>query len=338
MNLKIEKNIPLCEHTTLKVGGVADSFVEVKSEEDVRHALQFAEQTKAHVLILGGGSNLLVKDTGFRGLVIKNSLCGLEYSESNNSVALVCGAGEVWDDVVQDSVDKGYWGLENLSAIPGKVGATPVQNVGAYGVEVSSLITSVSAINIKTLELKEFSNDECLFGYRDSYFKTKEGRDWIITSVTFKLSKNLNPQLSYASLKTLPKEVTNSPSEIRKEIVKIRSAKFPDLKVVGTAGSFFKNPIIKNTLANELKEKYPELPCYEAGENLTKVSLGWILDNVCNLKAFCRGGVCLYKNQALVLVNESATSAEKIDEFADFVAQQVEQKTGIKIEREVSSV
>jgi len=310
-------------------------FVEVETEEELKEALSFALAKKVPPLIIGGGSNLLISDSGYAGLVIKNSLKGIEYLPQDDEVFLISFAGENWDRLVADSVDKDYWGLENLSAIPGTVGATPVQNVGAYGVDVSELIVRLEAININDLTKKEFSKAECEFGYRESFFKSEEGRYWVITKVTYKLSKKPNPRLTYSPLDNLSKESINSPKEIREEVMKIRGNKFPDLSQVGTAGSFFKNPIIGKTEALALKKQYPDLPTYEVSETEVKLSLGWLLDYVCDLRGHCENGVCLYDKQALVLVNHSATSATVLDEFAKKVAKVVFLKTGIEIEREV---
>lgn len=338
MNLKIEKDVLLSKHTTLHVGGVADFFVEVKDKDELVEALLFAKQMTVPLFVLGGGSNVLVRDDGCRGLVIKNSTKGISYTVHGDSVYVSSKSGEILDELVADTVAKNYWGLENLSSIPGTVGATPIQNVGAYGVEVSSLITEVSAINIETEEVKIFSNADCQFSYRNSFFKTPAGRKWIITEVVYKLSMLKNPQLNYGSLKDLSSAKKITLEEIRKEIIKIRSTKFPNYNKVGTAGSFFKNPIIPNEQFITLQAKYPDLPGYYVDENTTKISLGWILDNVCELRGFCRDGVCLYKEQALVLVNETAKKSSTINNFADYIAEQVREKTGIVIAREVTDV
>lgn len=338
MKLNIEKNISLADHTTLKVGGVADHFVEVSSVEELKEVLEFAKQTPAPPLILGGGSNILVSDEGYRGLVIKNSITGRSFEKTGDVVSLTCGAGEMLDEVVSDTVLQDLWGMENLSSIPGTIGATPIQNVGAYGVEVSSLITKVIAINIETLKEKIFTNDDCRFSYRDSFFKTDEGRKWVVTQVVFKLSTKPNPQLDYKDLQQLREIKEITPATIRSAVKEIRLQKFPDWKVVGTAGSFFKNPIISKGSFEELRSKYPEIKGYSLDGNKIKVSLGWILDNVCGLRGYCIEGVCLYEKQALVLVNMSAKKAKTIDEFVEYVVAEVKKKTGIEIEREVRSV
>jgi len=239
--------------------------------------------------------------------------------------------------LVQYAVDKNYWGLENLSAIPGTVGATPIQNVGAYGVEVADLITEVSALNKETGEVKNFSNKECQFAYRDSFFKTLKGKEWIITEVVFKLSLNKSPKLDYGSLKDLKYIPSLTPAKIRDEVIKIRSGKFPNWREVGTAGSFFKNPIIETKAFVQLQSKYPEIVGHAVDESMTKVSLGWVLDKICGLRGYQKNGVCLYQEQALVLINQSAKDASAINDFAEEIKAIVKAKTGILIEREVSS-
>ena len=230
------------------------------------------------------------------------------------------------------------WGLENLSSIPGTIGATPVQNVGAYGVEVADLIETVNAVHIDSLEKKIFSKAECGFGYRDSFFKTPAGKKWCVTSVTYALSTVPKPVLHYKDLATLQTENETDQNKIREHVAKVRSEKFPDWNIVGTAGSFFKNPIIKKELFIELQKTYEDIPGHENEFGDVKVSLGWILDKVCNLKGFTKGRVGLYQNQALVLVTEIGATAKEVDLFVDEIKKLVAEKTNIKIEREVLTV
>jgi UDP-N-acetylmuramate dehydrogenase len=337
MSSRVEQNVFLSTHTTLKVGGSADYFVVVNNLAELKEALLFSQKTKVPLAILGGGSNVLVGDEGYRGLVIKNHLTGISDTVHGDNVYIKTGSGETLDDLVQYAVDKNYWGLENLSAIPGTVGATPIQNVGAYGVEVADLITEVSALNKETGEVKNFSNKECQFAYRDSFFKTLKGKEWIITEVVFKLSLNKSPKLDYGSLKDLKYIPSLTPAKIRDEVIKIRSGKFPNWREVGTAGSFFKNPIIETKAFVQLQSKYPEIVGHAVDESMTKVSLGWVLDKICGLRGYQKNGVCLYQEQALVLINQSAKDASAINDFAEEIKAIVKAKTGILIEREVSS-
>jgi len=336
--MKILEQVPLAPYTTLGVGGAAQYLVEITSAEELEDAQRFAVQHNLTPLVLGSGSNVLISDAGFAGLVIVNKITGRSYRETDTGIVISeIGAGESLDEIVADTVTRGYWGLENLSHIPGTIGATPVQNVGAYGVEVSQLITSVQAFNFVTGEHKTFDAIGCAFGYRDSYFKTEEGRGWIITQVTFELQQAPQPQLTYRDLIPLSEQPVVTQQEIRDSIIAIRSNKFPDWTVTGTAGSFFKNPVIPCEQAEALKQQYPDLPVYPVDDSMTKVSLGFILDQVCGLRGHYEGEVGLYQEQALVLVN-TGDSATAVQQFADSVVQQVKDKAGITIEQEVRSV
>lgn len=339
--MKIEQNVSLSQYTTLKTGGVADYFAKVVDEHSLLEAIDFAHNNNLKVLVIGEGSNILAADAGYRGLVIKNEIAGVDFgeqSEQGEAVSLCCGAGETLDRVIENTVERGYWGMENLSSIPGTIGATPVQNVGAYGVEVSSLIFSVEAINLKTKNKKVFTKQECNFSYRDSFFKTKIGADWIITKVNFLLSKKQNKKLEYGELKILKQKSNLTALEVRKKVQEIRSSKFPDWTKVGTAGSFFKNPIISEEKFSEIQSKYPDIPGYNLGDDQVKISLGWVLDHICNLRGYCQDGVCLYENQALVLINKNNSSTAEIKKFVLFVQKEVKNKIGVTIEQEVRNI
>jgi len=337
MSSVMQHDVSLSAHTTLQVGGPADYFVAVHTVEGLKQALHFAKQNAVPVYVLGGGSNILFPDDGFRGLVIKNCIPGIVYTQQESDTTLVCGAGENWDDVVADTVEKKYWGLENLSLIPGTVGATPIQNVGAYGVEVAELITAVACVHKETLQEKVFSAAECQFGYRDSYFKSTAGRDWIVTHVTFTVSASPQPKLEYKDIMHLQGVENISSQIIRDAIVQVRTKKFPDWERVGTAGSFFKNPIIPEAASVALVQKYPELPTFPAGPGECKVLLGWILDKALHLKGYKKDNVRLFENQALVLVNEGGSS-QAIESFYLSIQKIVFEETGITIEPEVQIV
>lgn len=326
-------------YTTLRVGGLAKYFVTVSSIEDVEKAGLFVNQTDLPFLVLGGGSNLLINDDGYKGIVIHNQLKGREYIEhDNDSVTLICQAGEILDEVIQDTVERGYWGLENLSSIPGTVGATPVQNVGAYGVEVSDCIEYVETYHVPTSTKNNFKKTECNFGYRDSFFKTEIGKKYIITAIHFHLQKKSNTKIFYKDLNKKFFNTVPSQSEIRNEIISIRSEKFPDWKVVGTAGSFFKNPIVSKKEAEALQVVYPELPMYDVDSESVKISLGYALDKICNLKGYQLKNVGLFSNQALVLVNYGNKNAEEIKNFSELVAEKIYKETKIIIMPEVNFI
>jgi UDP-N-acetylmuramate dehydrogenase len=269
------------------------------------------------------------------------AIMGRVYSKDSTSgeITLSCGAGEVLDLVIEDTVARGYWGLENLSAIPGTVGATPVQNVGAYGVEVKDCIVGVTVYDTITHEWKELTNNECRFGYRDSVFKSDEGKHYIVSGVMFKLREVSQPKIGYADLRLrFSGSGTPSLSEIRAAIISIRAGKFPDWRVVGTAGSFFKNPIISRSEALALQAQFAELPLFDVDDTHMKLSLGYVLDKICHLKGYRRGDVGLYENQALVLVNYGQATSSDILSFVFMITRYVEEATGLHIEPEVRYV
>lgn len=334
--MHIEANIPLRNHTTFHIGGNADAFVVVQSEAELVEAVTYARETHQPITILAGGSNMLISDEGIRGLVIKIAIPDIDYEVVPPYAALVrVGAGVMLDTLVKDTVARGYWGLENLSAIPGTVGATPVQNVGAYGVEVASHIVAVKALHLCSGEFRIFTNADCNFGYRMSFFKTPEGADYVITEVTFSLSKVPTPHVQYADLRRIFSDRDPSLQEIRDAVIHIRAQKFPDWNVIGTAGSFFKNPHIPLREYQALREKYPDAPGYDDGRGLIKVPLGWIIDKVLGMKGAREGNVGTYEAQSLVMVNHGGAKAVEVDAFARTIEERVKEKTGIHIEREV---
>lgn len=333
----IQKDVLLAPYTTLGVGGTAKLFVEVNNTEELVEVVTYAKENKESFVVLGGGSNLLVPDVGYDGLVIKMSIAGVEEIEQTaQNVVIKVGAGVNFDTLVGQTVERGWWGLENLSSIPGTVGATPVQNVGAYGAEISQTVVVVEVYDTHNDVITTLSNSQCEFAYRTSIFKQEPSR-YIITAVTFSLSLLPFPQCTYLDLaKRFGGEISPSLQAIRKAVQEIRSQKFPDWAVVGTAGSFFKNPVISQEQACSLLEKYPDLPHYPEENGQVKLSLGYILDRVCGLKGYTKGRVGLYQNQALVLVTEKGTSAEEVISFAEEIMQKVFQTTGLHIEREVT--
>ena len=336
--MQIQEHVSLATYTTLQVGGQARYLVHIQSVAELESGRQLALRTAVPILVLGSGSNVLIPDAGYPGLVVINNIAGSTYTDAAETgyVYVRFGAGELLDAIVAQTIQKQYWGLENLSHIPGTIGAAPVQNVGAYGVELSAIVHSVEAFSVDTGEVRSFTNEQCAFAYRDSFFKSQSGRQWIITHVTCQLSKHRNPVLSYGDLQTLDADVCTS-ADIRQTVIDIRKTKFPDWHTIGTAGSFFKNPIITPTQHQQLMTKYPGLVSYVQPNGTYKVSLGWILDKVCHLRGYSSGKVGLYQDQALVLVN-TGNSATDIAQFAANVSQQVHQKTGITIEPEVRFV
>ena len=337
----IQENIPLAAYTTFKIGGPARFFCVALNERDLLEAVKFAKGKGLPIFILGGGSNILISDDGFSGLVIKVELKGIIYRElDHGAVAVSASAGEIWDDLVGETVSRGLYGLENLSAIPGTVGASPVQNIGAYGVEVSNSIESIRILDIEQMKVVELSNPDFHFTYRDSLFKREKGR-YIIVGVNFELGKKGKLNTDYKDIQEyfFQKSVLEPTlSEVRQAIMEIRSKKLPDWKKWGTAGSFFKNPIVSVERWHELKNKYPDMPHFVEPDDRIKVALGWILDKLCDAKGLVMGNVGTYENQALVIIAKPGATAKEVIDFSRELIKRVKDKTGIDIEGEVEWV
>ncbi|HEC32645.1 MAG TPA: UDP-N-acetylmuramate dehydrogenase [Candidatus Kaiserbacteria bacterium] len=339
MNIQdnLKRKVILKEFTTFRIGGPADFFVRVQNIKELKEVLIYTQENKLRVFILGGGSNIVFQDDGFRGLVIKIEIKGILYKDlKENEILLEAGGGEIWDDLVSFSVAHGFYGIENLSAIPGTVGATPVQNIGAFGVEVGDFIESVDVIDIKTGKERKFTKKECMFGYRDSFFKTKVGKEYIITRVVFKLIKDGKLNFSYSDISQHFKigNKTLCFKETRKAIIAIRSKKSPNLDRVCTAGSFFKNPILTNKKYKVLLDMFPDIPSYNIDKQHVKVPLGFILEKL-GWKGKKYKNVGIYKKQSLVVVGGSNSTQKELETFAQMIEVDVKNKTGIFIEREV---
>ena len=327
----------LAPHTTLGIGGKADYFARVSDNRELKDVLTWAKENNQKVTILGGGSNVLISDDGIRGLVLNPAFKDITYSEIAGKLLVNAGAGLLLDEFIQELVSKELWGLENLTNIPGTVGAVPIQNVGAYGVEGQSIIHSVHAYDMELQESVTLTNEACAFEYRDSIFKKGEGKKYIVTDVVFEISKTPNPNIEYKDLQNFFKNCPNpSIQEIRDAVCTIRSTKFPNIEKLGTVGSFFKNPIISKEHFKKLKEDYPEIVGYKVDKGNMKVSLGLVLDHICNLRGYKDGDVWLHEKQALVLVCKKGISSEKINKFAEKISDIILEKTGISISREVT--
>lgn len=338
--MTIKENVLLAPHTTFKVGGPARYFVDVTTENEVKEAVLFARNQNVPFFILGGGSNILVSDKGFPGLVIKNSLRGITYEKFSNNILVKVSAGESWDSFVSHAVSSGWYGIENLSGIPGTVGAAPIQNIGAYGVEVGKIIDSVAVLNTITGKAQVFSNEECKFEYRNSFFKSTNGKQHTILTVTFRLCLTPTPIFSYAEVveyfkNTSVNNKTLSAQDIRRAILDVRKNKLPPLELYGTASSFFKNPVITKKESIILKKRYPDLPVYGNDKDMAKVSAGYLIDKVCGLKGFVLGKARVYEKQGLVLVAENNATASEIYALAERVKNDVFVMTRIQLEMEV---
>lgn len=330
----LRENVPLASLTTLRVGGNARFVVDCESIEDVGKGLAFAREHGLAWSVLGEGSNVLAHDGGYEGAVLLMQIPDIVVTERGNEVLLTAGAGVNWDTLVRDAATRGLWGLENLAGIPGTVGAAPVQNIGAYGAEVKDTLFEVHAIDAETGEACVFGNDACDFGYRDSRFKKQ--RNLIIVTVSFLLTKDAAPRLEYKDLATAVAEGVEhtTPGAIGTMVRAIRACKFPDLAVVGTAGSFFKNPTVSATSFSVLKERHADLPGFPNNQGV-KIPLAFVLDRVLNLRGYTEGNVSLFVHQPLVLVATEGATAKEIDVFADQIAARVYEEIGVRIEREV---
>lgn len=333
-------NFSLKNYNTFGISALAKHFLTVYSEEDL---LNFFEQN-GHLknekrLFLGTGSNLLFIND-FDGLAIHpvNQAIRL-ICDKNDNIEVEVDAGVKWDHFVNYCVDKGWCGVENLSLIPGNTGAVPVQNIGAYGVEVESVITKVKGIDINLLEKRSFSSKECKFSYRTSIFKEQLKDQFLITSVVFQLSKKPKFHLDYGSLETeVHKYGETNLQNIRKAVIAIRESKLPDPLKVGNAGSFFKNPIVSEDTAEKLKKNsFPEIPLYHNVEGKVKLSAGWLIEKA-GWKGRSIGNVAVHEKQALVIINLGEASGQEIFGFSELIAKDVLQKFSIKLEREVQLI
>jgi UDP-N-acetylmuramate dehydrogenase len=336
--MEIKKSVNLSEYSTFKIGGTARFFCDVSSEAELKESLNFSEKENLKYFILGNGSNLLISDSGFDGLVIKINIKGIKVESENSDEATVsAGAGEDWDDFVKFVIDKNLFGAENLSGIPGTVGASAVQNIGAYGVEARDIIAYVKGIDTKTGKNFLLENKDCCFGYRDSIFK--KNKSLIITEVYFSLKKKFIPKIEYPDLKkSLKDEKMLTAKTISETIIKIRAEKLPDLQKYGTAGSYFKNPIITEQKYSEIAKKYPDLPKFPAEIGFVKIPLGFVLDKICGLKGFRQGNTGFYEKQALVLVNFGGAKSTDIISLENLAKKLVKEKLGIDIEAEVEKI
>lgn len=337
--MEIAENILLKDFTTFRTGGPARYFCRVQSVEDLKEAVNYAREQSLPFFVLGGGSNVLAYDEGFHGLVIKMEIAGVGFSLlANGRWRAIAGGGENWDDFVSLTVDRNLAGLENLSLIPGTVGAAPIQNIAAYGRDVRDTISSVEAFDTNTFSKKIFSNEQCQFGYRKSFFQTSDGKKFIIIGVAFDLLSEGEIKADYKDLKEyFSKHNIISPSvnDVRHAVIAIRSEKLPSISEYGTAGSFFKNPIVHESLAESLKMRYPNMPMYKEGNGKMKLLAGWIIDHICGFRGMNDGNVGSYKNQALVLVNRGGASSKDVIKFVEKIERNVFENTGILLEREV---
>jgi UDP-N-acetylmuramate dehydrogenase len=341
----LREQVPLAPLTTLGVGGPARYFAEAFTESDVREAVQHAKSLHVPLFVLGGGSNLLVADRGFDGLVLKIALRGIEQAPGDGeSVVFDVAAGEEWDDVVARAVGEGCAGIECLSGIPGLVGGTPVQNVGAYGQEVAETIREVVALDRQSLQLRTFTNEECGFGYRSSIFNTAERDRYIILRVSFSLRRGGKPTIRYADLQKVFADATAGPtlSGVRAAVLEIRQRKamliVPGDDDTRSAGSFFKNPIVPQlqfeNLDARLRTRGLALPNYPAGEGFRKLTAAWLVEHAGFAKGYSLGAAGISRRHTLAIVNRGGATAAEIIALKDEIQSRVLSEFGIQLQPE----
>jgi len=350
--MQIEKNYNLLKLNTFGVNVNTTFFAEVKSEKELKELFSFPEFKENEKIFLGGGSNVLfTKD--WIGIVVLNKIKGIEITkEDSENVEIRAMAGVVWNDLVLFAVNKDFWGIENLSLVPGTVGAAPMQNIGAYGAELKETLVSVECFEIETGKKKLFLKNECELGYRNSIFKNKVKGKYFITAINLKLSKIPKPNISYRILKTYLDENkidVRKSKDVSEAVASVRRSKLPDPKVLGNAGSFFKNVFVEKDKLAELLEKYPEMPYFEeetSPESIgreIKIPAGWLIEQCgptveTSWKGYRIGNVGVHKKQALVLVNYGGATGEEILNLANKITASVKEKFGLEITPEVNLI
>lgn len=338
--MQISSHISLKPFNTFGIEASAKLFTIVRSTPDVQELLQHQDYKNNPHLILGGGSNILLTQN-VDGLVIKNELKGIDVVEETEDYALVkCSAGEVWHDFVLYCIGKGFAGIENLSLIPGNTGASPMQNIGAYGVEIKDTFHELEAIDLRTGEILRFSKTDCEFGYRESVFKRKYKDRFMILSVTFRLSKKPVFHTEYGAIKQELDKMGISELSIRaisQAVINIRSSKLPDPRKIGNSGSFFKNPEVTADTYQRLLNEFPALVAYPLDNGNYKLAAGWLIEQS-GLKGYRSGDAGVHALQALVLVNYGHASGKEIYDLSSKVLETVDRKFGVMLEREVNIV
>ena len=338
--MKDLKHYSLLPHNTFGIQADCDRFIDMETEDDIMKLKDMLDDKDMPLLIIGRGSNLLLTDD-YHATVLHCSIKGKTIvKEDGNSVLLRCGAGEEWDSIVDYCVAHDWQGIENLSLIPGEVGASAVQNIGAYGTEVKEIIHSIEAVEISTGKKHTFSNEQCEYSYRQSKFKNEWKDRFIITHVTYRLEKSTDyiPKVDYGNIKSeLERKGISMPTmkDIRDVVISIRKDKLPDPEVEGNAGSFFMNPIVEKATFMNLLEQYPDMPHYNVDSEREKIPAGWMIDQ-CGWKGKTLGKAGVHDRQALVLVNRGGATGKDILHLCNTIRNDVRQKFGIDIHPEVN--
>ncbi|MCZ2222743.1 MAG: UDP-N-acetylmuramate dehydrogenase [Chitinophagales bacterium] len=335
--MQFQQNFSLKSYNTFGISVIAKAFATFSTFEELQELLEYSTN---QLLILGGGSNILFTKN-FEGLVLKNELKGIEcIKEDEDFVYIKVAAGEIWHQFVLHCIEKGYNGIENLSLIPGCVGASPIQNIGAYGVELKDIFYELEAYYIKDKTIKKFSLAECSFGYRESVFKEKYKNQFVILNVTFRLYKKPNYKISYGAIEQelINMNVTTlSAKAISDAVIHIRSSKLPNPKEIGNAGSFFKNPIIASSLYEAIKKTYPNMPAYNDMNDCKKIPAAWLIEH-CGWKGYRKNDVGCHSKQPLVLVNYGNATGKEIFELSEEIIADVKNKFEITLQREVNVI
>lgn len=334
----MHKNYPLKKHNSFGVEVFASLFASPASTEELQAILENYEYDQEALLLIGEGSNILFTKN-FEGLILNPGMKGFELLEENESEVVVkVGAGENWDNWVGKATGEGWFGLENLSLIPGSVGSAPVQNIGAYGVELKDCFERLEAWDLKDKRLVSFDRDACRFGYRYSIFKGEWPGRYIITSVSFRLSKNPIFRLEYGRVAEAFKKANGStPMDLREVVIDIRNQKLPDPEEIGNSGSFFKNPLVDRTIFNCIRVEYSDIPSYPDCDNQVKIPAAWLIEKA-GWKGKRIGNVGTWPTQPLVIVNYGGASGQEILDFSKKIQEGVEELFGISLEREVNLV
>lgn len=329
------RNYSLKEHNTFGIEAKCSRYIEFEDVDEAVEVSKILKDSDISYIIIGGGSNLLLT-RDFDGIVVRSGIKGYSF----DGCRMICGSGEVWDDIVAKSIKAGLYGMENLSLIPGDVGASAVQNIGAYGAEAKDVIESIEAVSIAAGEVVTFRCEDCGYDYRQSRFKHEWKDQYLITSVTYSLKKSFEPHLDYGNIRAeLEKKDISVPTaqQLRDTIIDIRNAKLPDPKVMGNAGSFFMNPIVDRKKYESLAEKYEGMPHYEIDADRVKIPAGWMIDQ-CGWKGKTLGRAGVHDKQALVLVNRGGATGEEIVTLCETIRKDVRTRFGIDIHLEVNIV
>ncbi len=338
--MEISKQVNLKAYNTFGVEATAEEFVAVSNTEEAREAAAYIRDSKRDVLVLGGGSNVLFRSNP-AGTVVVNRIVGIEVVKSTNeAVWLRVGAGEVWHDFVEHCISNDLAGVENLALIPGRVGASPMQNIGAYGVEIESVFDSLEAVHLPTGEVHRFDRADCRFGYRESVFKRVYKGQYLITHVTYRLSREPDFNTAYGAIGTELERMGVSTLSLRAvadAVIAIRRSKLPDPAVLGNAGSFFKNPVVSMEVYEAVRVLRQDVVAYPADDGSMKLAAGWLIEQA-GWKGHTRGGCGVHDRQALVLVNHGSATGNDIYRLSSAIVEDVKTKFGVELEREVNII